>query len=432
MGGEISGDGVENKSWNQETNVMDYNIVFLNLDDIVQNSSRYTSPDSDGIPERIEFPQQDAVIQLIESGNEMFVFLPQTRTQELKQISQGENHGGIPVDLISWLPFEIGTSEKVGKSVKSDEVDEDWQWYFNDHFDWPMVFDYISLKKSIRESRPLGYMAHDFSIASTVSDEVIATSVSTSKAFQALGGALAKNRSMVNESQSSGSVYLLPIVPEFGYDRAVRGILSQRYGVKLSSEDPSPPEWLDEWELPRQRELREQYHEVKNELEQIREDYKSWNRYKHLLDGTGDALEEAVIDAFRELGFETKPEDAGERDGLVSVNNCIFAIETFGTNKKAGLKKVQQLITWVEDTKREYPESDVSGLLVVNPYRQTPVEEREERAIVADNAYERLEKMGFKAVTSSQLYEYLSQYQQSELDTGDIASLLLDDDGVVL
>jgi hypothetical protein len=208
---------------------------------------------------------------------------------------------------------------------------------------------------------------------------------------------------------------VLPLKPGYSFSETAAEILSHLYGFSI--EASSVPDWAENKRLPRQEEIIEQSHELKREFERL-------NRFNKLLYADGPELEEIVLDAFEELGFETRPEISGKRDGAVLFDEKVFVLETHGTENAIGVGKVDQLNRWVRDAEEDFENRDVEGLLVANAHRRQKPEKRSQ-PIVGDPK-ENLEGYGYKLLTTPQLYQFIQKKQQEELPTEEIRDALRD------
>lgn len=407
-GGSIPGLQHVEAEWKEPVNIKDYDLVILNLDSIVEKAGELATPDS-SIPQSIEFPPIDDVVKLLEAGNELYIFLPETREINLLRVEDGDSSKE-ELDLLSWLPFDIQTSEEPGVSVDQGSVPGRWQWYFDEDFDWPMYLSRVSLKDDVLPVEGLFSNVSQYTIAQTTFEEDIASRLMITDGTDLVS----KLGDAEMERSYPGSAYLLPLKPDYTFDRVAAEMLSQLYDFSL--EPSSVPDWAENKRLPRQQEIIEQSHELKREFERL-------DRFNKLLYADGSELEEVVLEAFEELGFETRPEISGKRDGAVLFDEKAFILETHGTENAIGVGKVDQLDRWVRDAEEDFEDQEVEGLLVANAYRRQETEKRGQ-AIVGDPKND-LEDYGYKLLTTAQLYDFLRMNQGGEHSKEDVEDALL-------
>ncbi|WP_181685070.1 hypothetical protein, partial [Halorhabdus salina] len=135
-GGSIPGVPHDEAEWTEPVNIKDYDTVILNLNSIIENADELATPNS-RIPQSVEFPPAEDIVKLLRAGNRLYIFLPDTRYISLLRVEDAESSQE-EIDLLSWLPFEIETSEESGVSVDERSVHSQWRWYFEEDFDWPM------------------------------------------------------------------------------------------------------------------------------------------------------------------------------------------------------------------------------------------------------------------------------------------------------
>jgi len=408
-GGSIPGLQHDEAEWEEPANIKDYDIVILNLNGIIEKAGELATPSSN-IPQSIEFPSVEDVVKSLGAGNELYIFLPDTRKINLLRVEDG-NSSKEEVDLLSWLPFDIQTSEESGVSVDQDSVPGRWQWYFNEDFDWPMYLPRASLKDDVLPVEDFFSTVSQYSIAQTTFEEDIASRLMITDT----GDLVSKFSDDEMERNYPGSVYLLPIKSGYSFSEAAAETLSQLHDFSI--EASSVPDWAESKQLPRQREIIEKSHELREEFERL-------NRFNKLLYADGPELEETVLDAFQELGFETRPEISGKRDGAVLFDDKVYVLETHGTENAIGIGKVDQLNRWVRDAEKDFEDRDVEGLLVANAHRRQEPEDRGQ-PIVGDPK-DHLKEYGYKLLTAPQLYQFIQKNQQGRLPTDEIEKVLLE------
>ncbi|WP_181687423.1 hypothetical protein, partial [Halorhabdus salina] len=213
------------------------------------------------------------------------------------------------------------------------------------------------------------------------------------------------------------SVHLLPLKPEYTFQHAASELLSEIHG--FSVEPRSVPDWAGDERLPRQQEIIERSHELREEFERLDE-------FNKLLYEDGTELEDIVLDAFEELGFETRPEIPGKRDGAVLLDDKAFILEIHGTENAIGISKVDQLDRWVRNASEDFDDREIEGLLVANAYRRQ--EPKERGPPIIGDPKEDLEEYGFKLLTTTQLYEFIREAQQQEISKDDVKETLKESD----
>lgn len=406
-GGSIPGVQHDEANWKEPVNIKDYDVVILNLNDILEKAGELATPNS-SIPQSIEFPPIEDILKLLKAGNKLYIFLPDRRKINLIRV-EDDDSSEEKVDLLSWLPFDIKTVEESGQSVDQNSVPGRWQWYFDEDFDWPMYLSRASLKDNALPSQDLLNSIQQHTIAQTTFEEDIAAMLTIFTGMD-LAANLGNNEI---ERTYPGSTYLLPPKPDYSFSRAAAEMLSHLHGFDI--EQKSVPDWVETKRLPRQQEIINESHELKKEFERL-------DRFKKLLYADGSELEEAVLDAFEELGFETRPEVSGKRDGAVLFDDTALVLETHGTENFIGVGKVDQLDRWVRDAEDDFGEREVEGLLVANAHRKQEPENRGQ-AIVGDPKDD-LKDYDYKLLTTPQLYRFIQKNQQGDLSKEEIRDAL--------
>lgn len=148
------------------------------------------------------------------------------------------------------------------------------------------------------------------------------------------------------------------------------------------------PEWLHKFALPEQAVAQEETLKLLSEmavLEEKREKLRATdaesNQWKRLVASDGLALEQQVVLAFQELGFEALTVLRGRSDLRLLKGEQKFVVEVKGTRKSAAEKHAAQLEKWVAE--EIATGSPAKGILVVNGWRDLPLNERTEAVFPA-------------------------------------------------
>lgn len=430
-------------SWTNRYTILDQNIVFLDLDSIVtqleeaSDSTTIVSPNSDSIPPRLVLPSPGDIINLLQAGNDLWVFLPRKRYVELPQICDGSANGTEPIDLLGWLPLEVRTENR-SRSVDKATVNSELEQYFSRDM-YPMRVDGVYLKEEMFQGQTILDSLLSSPLASTPSDEPLALKVRIQWALD-ITQAFAPRSDYEwskDKMRFPGTVYFLPPNVEIDSNKAVREILTGWYGADLDAID-SDPSWLTEYELPRQREIRGQFSELQSEAKELRREFQDLKQFEALLVGKDADLERAVRRAFEVLDFETTDEIAGKRDGTVRIGDTEFVLEISGSKQPYGSGKCRQLHDWVEQAQTDPPDmvesnsSDIaiSGLLVTNAPWTDPPGQRP--SPIESEGIRFLEKRGYKALASDELYRWLEWHQSGELTSDEIANHILTSEDVII
>ena len=144
-----------------------------------------------------------------------------------------------------------------------------------------------------------------------------------------------------------------------------------------------------------------------------------------------DVLEPVVRDALRELKAEVEdPEVKGREDGrAVDLAGRNWMLEIKGPEGSLKLRDVRQLDHWVRDAiARE--EWEGKGLLIVNAYHKTPLDQRGDP--FPDNCVRTARSFGLCLITTSQLFRALVVHQREELDVNEFWDTLFNTNGACL
>lgn len=154
--------------------------------------------------------------------------------------------------------------------------------------------------------------------------------------------------------------------------------------------DQSPkiamPKWSLSTELPGENEIQQEIteknkklEELKCEIQALESQSESLKALKILFTGTGTYLEDIVSIVFKELGFNVSEGVPGRDDLILEYKDHAAVVEVKGVTKSAAERHAAQLEKWVSEyiiSKDQRPK----GFLVVNAYKDIPLEERNEKA----------------------------------------------------
>jgi len=159
--------------------------------------------------------------------------------------------------------------------------------------------------------------------------------------------------------------------------------LSTAYG---SSSDDALPPWAERYALPREIQARkalataeQRASEAAQKVEKERAGLVELQRRKILVTGTGRSLEQAVERALADLGADVEPGAPHRTDRVVRWKSHVGVMEIKGLAKSAAESDAAQLEKWVSEYRFEHDETP-KGILVVNAWRELPLNERDEPA----------------------------------------------------
>lgn len=407
----------EHADWDEQPNISDYDLVFLNLRDLEKRFHEFTDDEIRGRAEDRVFNIADPerVMDVLMHGGDIYAILPTVREKideqhpvgELLKDAEKDVTGISPrppsVDFFNFFPAVLEVENQGGKSVDENSIDSDWRWYFKDSFDWDICF------RPTKGTKDVGLRYELQSLVENRYEKQLASEL-VHTPF--------KSR---YQDREIGSIYLLPLLDGWGFENLADKILEKFYPDIDIETEAKAPEWAGQLSTPRQQELEEKISELETEL--ALED-----QYRILLYGTGDSLEHTVHQAFRELGFEVQGEKEGRRDGLVSSDKQIYVLEIHGTTGGVKKRKLRQLYEWKEDNEDKW-DRPVTGLYIVNPKRKTKPNDR--NITVPPDTVDYVDGKDLHIVRTPELFNAISKKQRNELTTGDIQQMLATSDAEI-
>lgn len=171
--------------------------------------------------------------------------------------------------------------------------------------------------------------------------------------------------------------------------RLITAIVGVADAIQSGSSITAPPDWTQrsEFRLQKENELESAIIDKSKAIQLLQEEkltlehnLREAGSLRRLLYETGHQLEEAVLDALRQIGFVAKQFDDGksEFDAIFTSPEGRFLGEVEGKDKQAvNIDKLSQLERNLqEDFAKEGVTAYAKGVLFGNPYRFTPIEQR--------------------------------------------------------
>jgi hypothetical protein len=188
----------------------------------------------------------------------------------------------------------------------------------------------------------------------------------------------------------NGFLICLPGPPHPVDSNKLTGVLVQCARPLICEDVERPePEWAAQFPVPGEAHLVENVEEIGNQiaelekgLEEQKAQVKELTGFRALLYEKGSALEKVVLTAFELMGFKAKSRKEGgvEHDAILESPEGLAAVEIEGKDDDPiRIDKVDQLQRVVdEDFRVRDDDTYAKGILVGNPYRLTPPDERED------------------------------------------------------
>ena len=189
----------------------------------------------------------------------------------------------------------------------------------------------------------------------------------------------------------------------------IRAVRSLHEALRTEGPAPQLPDWASDYSLPGEIELRAEISAANGQIEALQEQVRQRTKvlddfclHKLLVTGYDSALEGAVDRVLTDLGLKVEPGPKGRVDRIATYGDRKFAVEVQGVKKGAREDHVRALTIWVQDVARQ-DGKEPKGLLVVNPYRDTPLAERGGNNPWPGDTIKICERQGHCAMTGLQL-----------------------------
>ncbi|MBP2132616.1 hypothetical protein J2128_000537 [Methanomicrobium sp. W14] len=261
----------------------------------------------------------------------------------------------IPIDSVSMiLPFDIYISDYTGKEVQC--INQKYQDFYKKLKDF---FKYRAYYSNLPQQNEKTTVSEIFCIENN------------------------PNRILGFEwSEGSGKIVFLPYLD---LDSEALDILIEAI-TELENPEKREyflPEWSNNYKIPSEKETSQEIEKLNKELEKIDKDISGKNQrllelqnMKALFSGDGIPLEEQCLKVFLELGFKQIPGKKNRSDLILSYGDKFAVVEIKGLSKSAAEKNSAQLEKWVSEFIYEHGNKNLKGILVVNGYKDTHLEQR--------------------------------------------------------
>jgi len=213
-------------------------------------------------------------------------------------------------------------------------------------------------------------------------------------------------------SEASGSIFFIPPPPQDCDKKKLIGILLQCLNRLFNTSVKTPePEWVKNIHLPGEEVIQEHITEIQNQIDTLIKQKESSEiekneliKYKSLLYEKGKRLENAVINSFKLMGFraENFTKADMEHDVVLTSQEGRAIAEIEGRDNDAiHIDKLDQLSRVIDEDFKEN-ESYAEGILIGNPYRLHPLDQRKEP--FTDKVLIGVKRKNFKLLTTVELF----------------------------
>ena len=382
------------------------------------------------------------LLQVLRAGGTVYAILGPSQG-----LVSGQPYWYSIVDSHKWIPLPVDFKDEPGEGPTVSE--ERFTRYFASVKHWQEVFeeryDPDALDVVIEEEldpKPLVQLA-SIKLATDWRGNAVGVAlryalhrVITAPVARALARATDAGDYEQDPYLTSGLLVLLPPPTEVSDEEAVRILLEDFCGIEARA---TAPAWAASVEIPSNRELEEQIHarradieSIQKELEPLLTEKERREAFKAILYETGiSPLQETVEAAFKELGFSTLPSDVSD-EFYIEFGGQQALVEVKGVDKSASLKDVRQVIDYQLEYEQKHG-SSIKGILLVNAWRNLPPEKRglAGTTVFPDNVVKRAEANDIALVDSVQLFNALNAFWLRQVETQDLFHKLLNTRGVV-
>ena len=204
-------------------------------------------------------------------------------------------------------------------------------------------------------------------------------------------------------------------------------------GIGLDTQKSEVPQWLTDYECFDDAEQKKLIETSNQEIDTLNDKIKRANeklednlKYKSILSTNGDELASVVFEILEKtLDCDLSDfVDEKKEDFLIKKEGISFIGEIKGITSNVKSENVSQLDvhyqSYLDDLQEQGIEENLKPLLIINPFRTKPIDEREE---VHENQIKLAERNGSLIITTETLLKIFEQFLESRISSEKIVSV---------
>jgi len=399
------------KEFPKDYNIADYDVVIIDFTTI------------DEPPYHKDHPiESDYLINFLSNPENEMLLIGKPYHFKFKVLDSNSTY---IIDFENLFPFFPAFIEAQGEEIR--DVVKEYSYYFSKVKRWNRQLKY----KTISELRKSGQGINRWS------SEKMFGSDKFSFQFQSIANTVSKHPIAVvfnfqSTEKLTAKVVCLPKTTEIPAIEGIKLILKYRYGFKFESK---LPEWVECFKLPEQMEIEEKISDLNNKKFEIDKEINSLSirlkeniKFQELLYESGNILAYTVHDALELIGATVDRTEKFQDDGLFTDPfDRRYTLEIKGVVKSAARSHIRQLEDWKEKAEVDNGWKG-KGLLIVNAYKELPLQER--RVPFPDDCVNKAEFEKICLLTTTQLFKALQTFQEGKLDRKDFWDAIYNSNGI--
>ncbi len=192
--------------------------------------------------------------------------------------------------------------------------------------------------------------------------------------------------------------------------------------IQLEIKEDDIPLWVEEVKFPKLLELEKQKKTLQTQIDEL-------HQFLPLLYGSGDLLENAVLQSLKFLGLEAEKTEKGFTADIrarTSDSTKMFGLEVTGINGQ--VKKDSPKLTQLMEFER-LKEHDEKTILVANTHNKTPISQRKDLEDFSPQVLSFLERNPILIITGWDLHCMLRDVMNGSRTKEDLVELLFTSNG---
>ena len=359
--------------------------------------------------------------QLLKSGGNIICIVSEILESEEKYAYQGG--GSEPVySSLDWCPLRFQLKRREGDTLTCHDPDygdyfalvKTWTAVVQPEIDDSRLFGGDSLVH--RLAKAAGAMAGAYSLD--------LRSIAANRAGEYVGLEIRWDLKTPGPvSPKPGALVVLPPPSEASMEEAILTLCQMTGGRGREL----PPGWVESTVVPGELGLGVEIERLRAQASKLEAERSLGSRLKALLYESGAGLEEAVRDAFAELGCAVRQPTGMQEDLIIEWESQEACVEVKGKKKAFSLTDLRQLGHYLEDA--ELDRRQVKGIFVGNHYRNRKPAKRSQA--FPPNVIQYANRRSIALVATIDLFRAICQVRAGERKASEVIGLLFAGKGVV-
>jgi hypothetical protein len=236
-----------------------------------------------------------------------------------------------------------------------------------------------------------------------------------------------------NPDNVFGQIVLLPLLEDIEYKQAVNALLEDLIGKPQIT---LPPDWTETIKIPLVEDIDIQLNDEVKKMGDIQDKIglletkkNEINSFKKLIYSDGADLENIFKTCLQKLGGKVIPAKYSQEEYILIYKNIEYPVEAKGISKSASISHLRQLIDYMLQHEDKSGEKS-KGILLVNPWKNIPIDQRNINKSIPDNVLKRSKEMNISIVYSVDFFHAFCRFLECKKIGEDILNTITSASGL--